>query len=95
MNRPVRIALTLFVSATILIFLVLQRLQRAQEAQKLLHSPSGRSSELAQSELQMAYVGMGMVGLMLLAGIVLVVKAMIQARREKAEAAAAASEDDG
>lgn len=94
MNRPVRIALTLFVSATILIFLVLQRLEKAQQAQKL-HSHG--ANEIAQSEQQMVYIGLGMVGLMLLAGIVLVVKAMIQARREKAEAAAeaAASDEDG
>jgi len=93
MNRPVRIALTLFVSGTILIFLVLQRLERAQEAQRLLHAPGGGHSELAQSELQMAYVGMGMVGVMLVAGIVLMVMGIIRSRKEKA--AAAASESDG
>ena len=79
MNRLVRIALTLFISATILIFLVLQRLQRAKEASVGL--PSGSHSELAKSELQMVYIGMGLVGLMLAAGVGLIIAAIIRARK--------------
>jgi hypothetical protein len=80
MNRLVRIALTLFISATILIFLVLQRLQRAKEASASL--PSGSSSELAKSELQMVYIGMGLVGLMLAVGVGLIIAAIIRARKK-------------
>ena len=83
MNRLVRIALTLFVSSTILIFLVLQRLERAKEA-SALRTPGG-TGELAQSELQMAYVGMGLVGLMLTIGIVLIITAIVRARKSTAD----------
>ena len=80
MNRLVRIALTLFVSATILIFLVLQRLERAKEASAGL--PAGSHSELAKSELQMVYIGMGLVGLMLAIGVGLIIAAIIRARKQ-------------
>lgn len=80
MNRLVRIALTLFASATILIFLVLQRLQRAREA-------SGANidddlSQFARSEIRMAYAGMGIVAILLIAGVALIVTAVVRSRKK-------------
>ena len=74
MNRLVRIALTLFVSASILIFLVLQRLQEAKQM----------TGTAAQSEIQMAYFGMVIVGAMLLAGLALIVTAIVRSRKKSA-----------
>ena len=78
MNRLVRIALTLFASATVLIFLVLQRLQRAKEA------GADELSQFARSELQMAYTGMGIVAFMLLAGVALIVTAIVRSKKKPA-----------
>lgn len=71
MKRLVRIALTLFVSASVLIFLVLQRLERAKEMTGIE----------AESEAQMAWFGMVLVGAMLLGGIALLVTAFIRSRK--------------
>ncbi|MCW1915791.1 hypothetical protein OJ996_19550 [Luteolibacter sp. GHJ8] len=81
MNRLVRIALTLFISASILIFLVLQRLQRAKEAAASLRG--GTHNPMAESEFQMVYIGMGIVGVMLAAGIGLIIAAIIKGRQQK------------
>jgi hypothetical protein len=75
MNRLVRIAVTLFASASVLIFLVLKRLEGARNL-------SGRAAE---SEIQMAYLGMGIVAVMLIAGLVLIVKAIVRARKKPHE----------
>lgn len=72
MNRLVRIALTLFASATVLIFLILQRLERAQ----------GVGGRAAESEYQMAVLGMGITGVMLAAGVALIVTAVIRSRKK-------------
>lgn len=72
MNRLVRIALTLFASASILIFLVLQRLQEAKQM----------TGAAAESELQMVYFGMVIVGGMLLAGVALIATAIIRSRKK-------------
>ena len=82
MNRLVRIALTLFVSATILIFLVLQRLQRAKEAGA--GADGDGLSQFARSELQMVYVGMAITGIMILAGLVLIILALVRSRKKSA-----------
>jgi hypothetical protein len=71
MNRLVRIALTLFLSASILVFLVLQRLERAK----------GMNEIAAAAELQMAYIGMGLIGVMLTAGLVLIITALVRTRK--------------
>lgn len=71
MNRLVRIALTLFLSASILVFLVLQRLERAKE---MTGAP-------ADAELQMAYIGMGLIAVMLVAGLTLIVTALVRSRK--------------
>ncbi|QJE97870.1 hypothetical protein [Luteolibacter luteus] len=82
MNRLVRIALTLFVSATVLIFLVLQRLQRAKEIG--VGADANELSRFAKSELQMAYIGMGIVAIMLIAGVVLIITAIAKAKKKPA-----------
>ncbi len=74
MNRHVRIALTLFLSASVLVFLVLQRLERAK----------GMSEIAAAAELQMAYIGMGLIGLMLVAGLSLIGIALVRTRKNSA-----------
>lgn len=72
MNRLVRIALTLFLSASILVFLVLQRLERAK----------GMNEIAAAAELQMAYIGIGLIGLMLAAGLGLIITALVRTRKK-------------
>lgn len=72
MNRLVRIALTLFLSASVLVFLVLQRLERAK----------GMSEVAAAAELQMAYIGMGLIGVMLAAGLALIITALVRTRKQ-------------
>lgn len=79
MNRLVRIALTLFASATVLIFLVLQRLKQAKEAG--LSSGNGDLGQFAHSEIQMVYIGMGIVALMLIIGISLIITAIVRSRK--------------
>ena len=81
MNRLIRIALTLFVSATILIFLVLQRLERAREIGGTSEG-GDELNQLARSELQMAYIGMGFVALLLAAGLVLIGMAIARSRKK-------------
>jgi hypothetical protein len=72
MNRLVRIALTLFISASLLVFLVLQRLQRAKEMNEIA----------AAAELQMAYIGMGLIAVMLVAGLSLIGVALVRTRKK-------------
>lgn len=72
MHRLVRIALTLFLSASILVFLVLQRLERAK----------GMNEIAAAAEIQMAYIGMALIGLMLVAGLALIVTALVRSRKK-------------
>ncbi|PAW73227.1 MAG: hypothetical protein B9S38_04390 [Verrucomicrobiia bacterium Tous-C4TDCM] len=72
MNRHVRIALTLFISASILVFLVLQRLERAKGMNEIAAAP----------ELQMAYIGMGLIAVMLVAGLSLIGVALVRTRKK-------------
>ncbi len=72
MNRLVRIALTLFISASILVFLVLERLQRARELSEIAAAP----------ELKMVYIGMGLIALMLIAGLSLIGIALVRSRKK-------------
>jgi hypothetical protein len=74
MNRLVRIALTLFISASLLVFLVLQRLERAK----------GMNEIAAAAELQMANIGMVLIGIMLAAGLALIITALIRTRKNSA-----------
>lgn len=72
MNRHVRIALTLFISSSLLVFLVLQRLERAK----------GMNEIAAADELKMAYIGMALIGLMLVAGLSLIGVALVRTRKK-------------
>lgn len=74
MNRLVRIALTLFLSSSVLVFLVLQRLERAKSMSEIA----------AASELKMAYIGMGLIGLMLIAGLSLIGVVLVRTRKNSA-----------
>jgi hypothetical protein len=73
MNRLVRTALTLFASATVMIFLVLKRLENA-------HNLVGQAQA---SEVQMAKLGMVITALMLAIGLGLIVTAIIRARKAR------------
>ena len=71
MNRLVRISITFFASASVLVFLVLKRLERAKEMTGIE----------AESEAQMAWFGMVIAGAMLLAGAALLVTAILRSRK--------------
>ena len=83
MNRLVRIALTLFVSATIMVFLINRRLQAIP---KIEPGDSRSSTELDQihSEVLMINIGMGLAAIMLVAGVALVVIAIVRTRKSSA-----------
>jgi len=73
MNRLVRTALTLFASASVLVFIVLKRLEGARAL----------VGDARVAEIRMAWLGIGMVALMLLIGLGLIVTAVIRARKAK------------
>lgn len=73
MNRLVRVAITLFAAASILSFVVLQRLERAR----------GMVGRSAESELQVAYLGIGVTAAMLIGGLVLIGLAIAKSRKKK------------
>ncbi len=76
MNRLVRIALTLFVSATILLLLARQRLVRLTE-----QSTEILPADYVRDETQMATIGMIIAGLLAVTGIVLVTVALVRRRK--------------
>ena len=76
MNRLIRTALTLFASASIMIFIVLKRLEKARNL----------VGDVRVSEIQMAYLGMIIAAVMLLIGLGLVVTAVVRSRRAKKSA---------
>ena len=76
MSRPVRIALTLFLSATVLVFLVRQRVALLQT-----NIDQGLSDELARSESQMILLGIIVAGGLAIAGFVIIIVAMLRSRR--------------
>lgn len=78
MNRLVRIALTLFVSSSILIVLVLKRLERAKE---IAADADDSLTAFAENEIQMAYAGMGICVVMLVGGITLLITAWVRSRK--------------
>ena len=71
MNRLIRIAITLFISATILILLVRQRLVSIDQL----------SEEAARNETQMAAVGIIIAGAMAAAGFVLIILTVARSRK--------------
>ena len=77
MNRLIRSALTLFASASVLIFIVLKRLEDARNM----------VGKAQVSEVQMAYLGIGIAAIMLVIGLGLVATAVIRSRKAKADPA--------
>ena len=77
MNRLIRTALTLFASASVLIFIVLKRLENARNLVGDARNP----------EIQMAYLGIGMSAIMLVIGLGLIITAVIRARKAKSDPA--------
>ena len=75
MNRLIRTALTLFASASVMIFLVLKRLEGARHM----------VGQAQTSELQMVYLGMAVTAVMLVIGLGLLVTAILRARKAKAK----------
>jgi hypothetical protein len=73
MNRLIRTALTLFASASVMIFIVLKRLENARNL----------VGDVRISEIQMAYFGIGIAALMLIIGLGLVVTAIVRSRKAK------------
>jgi hypothetical protein len=83
MNRLVRIALTLFVSATILVFLVLRRLQALPKVGPGERLPSQELDRI-HSEVVMVNVGFVLIAAMLVAGLALIITAIVRARKSNA-----------
>lgn len=80
MPRPIRIALTLFISATVLVLLIAQRINRLKEN---LQSVTGEvAEELARSEGQMILAGLVIAGALAAAGFVMILIAIFRAKRQ-------------
>lgn len=77
MNRLVRIALTLFASATILILLVSQRLKQLK-----IEIEGGLAEEVARSEGQMVTMGVIIGGVLAASGFVLIIIAIARSRKK-------------
>ena len=79
MPRPIRIALTLFISATILMLLVRQR---AIKLQTDLQNLTGElAEEVARDETRVLAVGLILAGALALGGFVLVIVGISKSRR--------------
>lgn len=78
MPRIVRIAITLFIAASILLFLVSQRLQRMRT-----DIDAGLSEEAARSEGQMIVLGMLIAGGLAIGGFVLLIVTISRTRKKR------------
>ncbi|WP_035614573.1 hypothetical protein [Haloferula sp. BvORR071] len=82
MNRLVRIALTMFVSATILFLLVANRAKKARDLQLGPSRVNPATMAIVEKELQMAWLGVvigtGLVG----GGVVLLITVLIRNRKK-------------
>lgn len=80
MPRPIRIAFTFFISATILMLIVRQR---AMVLQQKLEDISGEAAEeLARDETRLLAVGLILAGALALGGFVLIIVGIRQSRRK-------------
>ncbi|MCH7226572.1 hypothetical protein [Haloferula sp. A504] len=80
MPRLVRIALTLFLSATVLVLLVAQRLGRLK--QDLQYASEEVAEELMKTEGEMILIGQLIAGGLAAAGFVLILIAIFRAKRQ-------------
>ena len=78
MNRLVRIALTFFISASVLTLLVSQRLKQLK-----INLESGMAEEAAKHEGQMITFGVIIAGALAAAGFVRIIIAMTRSRRKQ------------
>jgi hypothetical protein len=83
MNRLVRIALTLFISATIMVFLINRRLQALPKISAGDRLPDSELDRI-HNEVIMINVGFVLIAAMLLAGLALIVTAIIRAHKSTA-----------
>jgi hypothetical protein len=86
MNRLVRIALTLFISATIMVFLINRRLQALPKVEPGNRLPDSELTQI-QNEVVMINFGFVLIGAMILAGLALIITAIIRNRKKPAPAA--------
>lgn len=77
MNRTIRIALTLFLSATILVMLTLRR---ANDLQNKIDA--GLSEMAVQEETHMILVGILLAGSLTIGGFVLIIVSIMKARKK-------------
>jgi hypothetical protein len=80
MPRLVRIALTLFLSATVLVLLVAQRLGRLK--QDLQYASDEVAEELMKTEGEMILIGQLIAGGLAAAGFVLILIAIFRGKRQ-------------
>jgi hypothetical protein len=82
MNRLVRIALSLFVSATLLVFVINRRLQglpKIAPGDRL----SDQEADRIHNEVLMLNVGFIVIAVMLVVGLGLLITALLRARKSK------------
>lgn len=82
MNRLIRIALTLFVSATVMVFLIRQRIDRLPQLSPGDRFANDQQLDALHNEVIMINVGMGMAAVMLIAGLALIVTAIVRSRKK-------------
>lgn len=83
MPRAIRIALTLFLSSTVLVLLIRQRAIRLQTD---LQSMTGElAEEVARDESRMIAFGLILAGVLALSGFALVIVAIAKSRRKNLE----------
>ena len=85
MNRLVRIALTLFISATIMVFLINRRLQALPKISAGYRLPDSELDRI-HNEVIMINVGFVLIAAMLLAGLALIIAALVRSRKKPAAA---------
>jgi hypothetical protein len=76
MNRLIRISLTLFLSATVLVVLVLLRANKLQTA-----IDAGLAEQAAREETRMIVVGIILAGALAIGGFALVITAIVKSRK--------------
>ena len=78
MPRPIRIAVSLFIASTVLIFLAQQRLVRLKES-----IDAGLTDEAIRNENQMVLLGLIIAGSLAVGGFVLIIVSIAKARKNR------------